>query len=341
MPEVIPADPTDPAWHAARRTFIGASEAAAVLGVSRWATALDVWALKVGLVDPQPDNISMSLGRELEDWIARQWQARTGHQVTNPRTTVRHPDYPHIAAAVDREAVLELGSLVLLECKYVGPNLVDDWTAGVPVYVEVQCQVQMAVTGARRVHVCALLAGRRPEWRTWPIDRDDQAIATIIERLDAFWTGHVMTGIRPPLDGDQTRITGTLNTLHPPPENSSPVRLNSAGLDIIHALRHAKQLRKDLDDDIARAENELRAALGDHTDGYADDNDRPVVTWRPQSRTTWDVRAVLDDPPDPDGPLAHIDPDHLAAARIVLRAVETTTTTRVLRLTPQPKRKDT
>lgn len=339
FPQSIPADPTDPAWHAARRTFIGASEAAAVLGLSRWDNPIDVWAEKLQLVEPKADTIPMSLGRELEDWIARRWQAANPTAYVHaPRSTVRHPRHPHIAASVDR-VIGGADMEELLECKYVGANLVDEWADGPPVYVQVQVQVQMAVTSTRRVHVCALLAGRRPDDPCWVIDRDDDAIATILERLDAWWQRHIVGQERPALDGDQERITGTLGRLYPPPENSTPVRLGGLATGTIAELRHAKALRKDLDEDIGRLENELRGALGDGTDGYVDDNEKPVVTWRPQNRTGCDYRVLLDEKAGPDERLDGFQVEQLDNARAVLRALETVTTSRVLRLAALPKEK--
>lgn len=350
MTTLLHADPKDPAWHQARRTFIGASEAAAVLGLSPWANAVDVWAEKLELVPPKADSLSMALGRELEEFIARQWSERTSRTYWAHGLTERHRDYPHIAASPDRIAgdtpelhaqdAAAAGTFRhrdLLECKYVGPNVVDDWDDGVPVYVEVQAQVQMAVTMAPRVHVCALLAGRSPRFDAWTVERDDGAIATIIERLDSWWTTYVVGRQRPPLDGDQSRVEATLGRLYPPPAESSAVRLPPADAETIAELRRTKALAKSLDEDVARLENELRAALGDATDGFIDDNEPPVVTWRPQQRTSWDTKAVLQHADPKHGRPLTFSIDELETAERVLRALESTSTYRVLRV-PSPRK---
>ncbi len=42
---------TEEQWQAERLLGIGASEAAAVLGIDPWKSALELWALKTGQVD--------------------------------------------------------------------------------------------------------------------------------------------------------------------------------------------------------------------------------------------------------------------------------------------------
>ena len=45
---------------------IGGSEIAAILGLSPWRTALDVWREKVLGAEPQPDSPALALGRRFE-----------------------------------------------------------------------------------------------------------------------------------------------------------------------------------------------------------------------------------------------------------------------------------
>ncbi len=319
----IPADPGDPAWAEARRTFIGASDAPAVLGLSPWRTPLDVWAEKVGLLDGSPPTLATRLGHELEDMIARLWvEQHPDADVRNARQTVRHPDLPWLAASTDRE-VDDDG---LLECKLVGGRQTANWADGVPLYVQCQAQVQMAVTGRRWVDVCSLHAGNGWQHRIERVDRDDDTIERIVDQLDRFWHTHVVTGIAPDLSGDPWQIRRTLDAIYPGQADGEPVRLSHDLVGQVADLKRAKALLRDLERDVKAAENAVVAALGDATDGFADDNAKPVVTYRPQSRTGHDIKAVL------AGTVDGFTADEIDAAQRVLRAVETTTTYRVLRL---------
>lgn len=55
-----------PEWLEWRRSRIGASDAAAILGVSQWDSAFDLWQRKLGIIPEQEKNSSMLRGIELE-----------------------------------------------------------------------------------------------------------------------------------------------------------------------------------------------------------------------------------------------------------------------------------
>lgn len=318
----IPADPGDPAWAEARKSFLGASDAPAVLGLSPWRTPLDVWAEKVGLVEGSPPTLATRLGHELEDMIARLWcEQHPDADVRNARQTVRHPDRPWIAASTDRE----VGDDGLLECKLVGGRQTGNWDDGIPLYVQAQAQVQMAVTGRLWVDVCSLHAGNGWQHRIERVERDDTTIANIVDQLDLFWHGHVVTGNPPELTGDPWQIRRTLDAIYPGVAGE-PMRLTSDLVGQVADLKRAKALLRDLEKDVKAAENAVIAALGDCTDGFADDNQKPVVTYRPQQRTGHDLKRLAAG--DVDGFTA----EQIATAQQVLDAVATTTTYRVLRL---------
>ena len=56
-------------WHEERRTYIGASEVATVLGLSPYQTPVELWAVKTGRAEPTPDNDAMRAGRLLEPMV--------------------------------------------------------------------------------------------------------------------------------------------------------------------------------------------------------------------------------------------------------------------------------
>lgn len=305
--ETIHADPNDPAWHEARRTFIGASDAPAVLGISPWATPLDVWADKLNIGQRFEGNLSTNMGHALEELIAREWQrANPLHTIEDPKVTVRHPDHPHIAASVDRRferihvpddewRADPDGMWGLLECKYVGPTTAHQWRNGVPVYVQAQCQVQMAVTGAKRVHVAALIVDYGPQFFTATIERDDAVIDEIIGRLNQFWAEHIEAGARPDTDGmNPDQVRRRLEQMYQPPEDANPVRLPHELATLVADIKRTKALKRDLEKQIAVAENELRLFMIDQqaTDAFIDDNAKPAVTWRTVERAGYQVEPT-------------------------------------------------
>lgn len=281
----IPANPHDPAWHEARRTFLGASDAAAVLGISPWRTALDVWAEKLGYVEPKPATLATDLGQELEEFIAGQWQLRTGLiLIDRAPTTVRKPNSP-LACTPDRYVDPD----GLVECKLVGGTVAHQWENGPPVYVETQARLQMHILGAQWCDVASLHAGRGWDYRVHRYEHDPAIVDPIVEQLEAWWQRHVVEGERPELVGDPHKLKESLGYLYPPRDDSVSVRLPSDALETIAELKRTKALAADLKRDVARLEAELMAMLGDATDGYLDDNAAPVVTWRSQTRAAYTV----------------------------------------------------
>lgn len=294
LQDTIPADPNDPAWIEARRSFIGASDAPAVLGISPWSTPLDVWASKLNIGDQFAGNLATDMGHALEELIAQRWaKEHPGREISNPRLTIRHPHHPHIAASVDREVESDPDAGHLLECKYVGPTTAWQWKAGVPVYVQAQCQVQMAVTGAQRVHVAALIVDYAPEFRSWTIERDDASIDEIIGRLNQFWDEYVATEQRPDLDmrWDADRVKEQLERMYRPPVETNAVRLPSELVDTVQDIRRTKALIRDLEKQCKAMENDVRVWMVDNeaTDAFIDDNTKPAVTWRVIQRKGYEV----------------------------------------------------
>lgn len=70
-----------PEWLAIRRKTVGGSDAAGIIGLSKWSTPYTVWADKTGRLPDKPDTEAMRLGRDLEDYVARRWMEETGKKV--------------------------------------------------------------------------------------------------------------------------------------------------------------------------------------------------------------------------------------------------------------------
>jgi len=260
-----------------------------VLGISPWATPLDVWASKLNIGDQFQGNLSTDMGHALEDLIRQTLAEQLGRPVAVDGRTIRHPDHPHIAASPDGWIS---GKAELAECKYIGPNTAYQWANGVPVYVQAQCQVQMAVTGARRVHVAALIVDHGPRFFTAAVERDDTVIGEIIGRLNEFWQGYIEAEQRPDIDGmNPDQVRRRLEDMYRPPAEGNAVRLPHELATLVADIKRTKALIKDLERQCKAAENELRLFMVDHqaTDAFIDDNAKPAVTWRTIQRKGYTV----------------------------------------------------
>ncbi len=101
-------------WLEQRRKSIGGSDAAAIVGLSKWASPYSVWAEKTGRIPPKEDSEAMRIGRDLEDYVARRWMDETGKRVHRVLAILYNKEYPFAHADVDR---LLIGENAGLECK--------------------------------------------------------------------------------------------------------------------------------------------------------------------------------------------------------------------------------
>lgn len=193
-------------WLEVRKNGIGGSDAAAAVGLSPYMSPLELWLIKTGrdanLPKPNSDDTTEPVywGVLLEPIVAASYTKQTGNKVRRVNAVLRHPTIPFMLANVDREVVGNR-DVQLLECKTAGEFGARLWRGGVPEYVQLQVQHQLAVTGKSAADVAVLLCGQKLEVHR--VARDDALIARLIELEAAFWR-FVETDTPPPPDGSES-----------------------------------------------------------------------------------------------------------------------------------------
>jgi len=196
------------AWLGVRKHGIGSSDAAAAVGLNPYQSALELWLVKTGRDAglPKPDfddeTSPMYWGTLLEPIVAAHYVRRTGCKVRRVNAVLQHPEYPWMLANIDRE-VMGHADVAILECKTAGIHGSRLWKDGVPEYVQLQVQHQLAVTGKAAADVAVLLGGQ--ELRIHRIDRDDALIKRLIELEARFWA-YVMADTPLPADGSDSAV---------------------------------------------------------------------------------------------------------------------------------------
>ncbi|WP_414444654.1 YqaJ viral recombinase family protein [Burkholderia sp. 22PA0106] len=193
-------------WLEVRRNGIGGSDAAAAVGLNPYKSQLELWLEKTGrdanLPKPNPDDTTEPVywGTLLEPIVAASYTKQTGNRVRRINAVLRHPTIPWMLANLDRE-VVGMREVQILECKTAGEFGARLWRDGVPEYVQLQVQHQLAVSGKQAVDVAVLLCGQKLDVHR--IKRDDALIARLIELEAAFWQ-YVETDTPPPADGSDS-----------------------------------------------------------------------------------------------------------------------------------------
>lgn len=171
----------------ARKSGIGASECAAVMGASRWMSPYKLWMIKTGrYTEEEQQTPAQVWGSIHEESIANYFAQATGHKVRRVSETLRHKEYPFILCHIDRKIE---GLPKLLECKFAIFNREEMWgesgTDDVPLYYIIQVQHQLAVTGYQEAYLAVLIGGW--DFRIYHIKRDEAVISELIKRLKHFW----------------------------------------------------------------------------------------------------------------------------------------------------------
>ena len=200
-----------------RTKYLGGSDIGAILGFSKYRTALDVRLEKTGRVVNTVDNLPVRFGSFAESFVASEYATQTGFALAHSEEGVAHPTYPFMVGHIDRfafstsfdrtidsEALFNSdGSCAathLLECKTASPFNQADWgelgTDEVPMSYLVQCLWYLAITNIERCDVAVLFGNS--DFRIYEVYRDKELEDLIITKAAAFWNDHVQADSPPP-----------------------------------------------------------------------------------------------------------------------------------------------
>lgn len=186
-----------------RDTFgIGASEIAAIAGLSKYSSPWDVYSRKIGEAPERDDEDETSVhtrsgwGHRLEPTIRQAYADLTGLDVLIPPGSLFHHENRWARATPDGIAS-DHEERRLVQIKNVGQFLAREWADQVPDYVQLQEQWELYVTDLRRADVAALIGGG--EFRVFPVYRDDEMIDGLVTIARDFWEG-VQTRRPPTID---------------------------------------------------------------------------------------------------------------------------------------------
>ena len=311
-------------WLERRRSYMCASDAAAALGMSKWKSPLELCMEKWGEVEDKDPSEAMIRGQKLEALVLDMYHHRTDHAVVGESFVVSD-EHDWMAATPDG---MDLEAGPLLQIKTVSAFIRDQWgesgSQDIPEEVMLQVQHEMCVTGADTDIVVALFGsqdvfrmlviltdGEMPtddlrgiaermddsecslEYAVYPIERDEEIIADLLEQEKAFWDNHVQAH-------------------EPPPDASIPEKtdllLEAEGdqIDMLKALRDAEAAVKDAEAVYDDARVEVEQLIGENA-GVFHDTVGKATFKAPKPKETVNYKAVT-------GDFGKIDPDACEAS---------------------------
>lgn len=201
-------------WLAERKTFIGGSEASAILGLNPYKSNIEVWQEKTGRIIPEDISHKpyVKYGIEAEKYLAAMFALDFPHydvKENNDYTVYRHPKHPFIAGTLDGELVeKETGRKGILEIKtteILNSMHREKWNDRVPDNYFCQCLHYLLATGWDFAILKAQLKtvygdDVRLNTRHYHIERADvkEDLEYLLEKEIRFWQ-YVEKDKKPPL----------------------------------------------------------------------------------------------------------------------------------------------
>lgn len=276
-------------WLALRSTYIGGSDAAAVVGLNPFSSPYALWAEKTGQIPGFTGNLATEVGTYLEEFVAQKFAAETGKKVRKCKQSFFNTDYPFAIANIDREIV---GEDAGLEIKTTSELNMKKFKGGeYPANYYCQCVHYMAMTGKQRWYLAVLIGNRDFRWFT--IERDESEIAALMGAEADFW--ELVKNHTPPAADGSRATTETIETFYQESRDETvDLTLESTALAQYIAL--GKQIAE-LEAMRDEAANKIKSFMGDAGGGECDGF---RVSWKSTTWRRFDIKRFAQDNPDID-----------------------------------------
>ena len=285
------ADQSRDEWLEQRRQGIGGSDAAAILGLSPWSSAYNLWQDKTNQAPDVIETDAMRRGTETEPKIREAFAAITNRVVVDTGRSYHHPEIPWMLANLDGLVLDDFTGepVAILEIKNSHNRFA--WNDGVPAYYVAQVQHYMAVVNIDLAYVCVLIDD--VEFRIFEIPADAEYQANLIEAEGRFWD-LIQTGQRPEVDGSESThemLRKTWSAIEGASVELAPevVTILKRRAEVVAEIKAAEDEKRTL-------ESTIMTLLQDAEAGTIDG--QSVVTWKEQTARRLDSKALAAAHPD-------------------------------------------
>lgn len=199
-----------------RRTGVGGSDAATILGINPFTDVYELYLDKRGEAPPEDEDFlkeSRYWGSVLEQPVADRYAEETGYKVQKANNLIRSKEHPFMIANIDRKVVGEDRKIGFEAKTAVRP---DGWGESgsdeIPPYIMCQCQHYLAVTGYDHWDLAVLIGNR--DYRMYRINPIEEIVNKLIDLEGEFWD-RVQNGVAPEPDWQSGAVTRLIKQLYP------------------------------------------------------------------------------------------------------------------------------
>lgn len=273
-----------------RKSGLGGSEVATILGLNPYKTGYELWLEKTGRREPEDisGKFAIRRGNDMEDLVAKWFSEDTGLTVHRVNSTLTNEAYPYLLGHIDRRVV---GVKEGLECKTanwrVAAKFGDAGTDDVPANYLIQCMHYMIVTGWKVWHLAAELGG---DFKIYKIEFDEILANHIATSAHDWWTRHIIEDIAP-----EPTSARDLDLAFPTADDGVTLEASDNIVAVHKELRIVTADKKALDDREKALKQEIKSAMGDAATLSYDG--RKIATWKNQSRSSFNSKGFANDHP--------------------------------------------
>lgn len=284
-------DLTREEWLKYRTKGIGGSDVSVIAGITPFKSVYQLWLEKTGQTEPEEGGSEYAhFGTILEPVVRREFMERTGMKVRQKHMLLQSEEYPFMFANLDG-VIREGGELCIFEAKTASAYKQDVWEEGTPAPYILQVQHYMAVTGAKKTYIAALVGGNH--FFCHEIMRDEEMIEKIIAMEKYFWETHVVGGVEPIPDGSEATVRYFNERFLK--SSGEMIELPGEALTACEEFERLSQQIKELETAKNAAANQLKSYLKEAETGTVGDR---TVTWKPVSRNSIDTKRLKVEQPD-------------------------------------------
>lgn len=277
-----------------RQNSIGGSEAAAVVGLSKWKTPMEIYLEKTMQAMPRVQTAALLIGTKFERDVL-QFLAEESKIEVEGRFSQKefHPDIPFMSCQVDG---IVKGENAIVECK-ITTSIFSDLVSKVPDDYMIQCQHNMAVHGADRCYLPFFVLDPREEVKRGIhiVERDEEMIKYLIDIESHFWNNHVVPQIPPNIDFEHFLTAGLLGKMFPNSIDKEVALSEEEYASYFQRLHELKDAISGLEHEQEAIKNSIKHAMADASIAKCG---AYTATWKSSETTRLDTKRIKSESPD-------------------------------------------
>lgn len=272
-------------WLRERKTYIGGSDIAAICELSSYKTPLQLYLDKTSEEIIITNDNLQNRGHTQEDSIAQKYSHQTGFNIDNQDQLLRHPDYPFIAANIDRWAdnknhIVECKSMHFMKAAKIGRDMPDYYLCQIAYYVGICYKIYGTTRADIALEIGEDIKNSDGSWswnptnfRIYTYERDSIFESKLFQMAINFWNNHIIKRIPPKC----INLSDTKQLYNN--SDGSPVHANDNIMIKIEQLKNLKSREKIIEQEIKNIQLEIQVFMKNSEILLSSDN-AILATWK-------------------------------------------------------------